>query len=537
MSTIDYKDENGLLLSATSPIGLLTLSAVLVILYFLSRTNYLLFHSVVESFSIIVACGVFMISWNSRRFHQNGFFLFLGVASLFVAGVDLLHTLAYKDMGVFPKAGANLPTQLWIVARYLQAGALLFAPIFLRRRARPALLFAGCLTVTAVLLAAVFSGHFPDCFRSGTGLTPFKIGSEYLICLLLIGSLILMRRGRQAFDPGILRLLSLSVGAFVFAELSFTLYTDVFGFSNMAGHLFKVAGFYCIYRGVIETGLTRPFDLLFRDLKESEERLADLNAELANRADALEEANTELEAANEELEKTNIELESINEQLETANSDLEVFNYSVSHDLRGPLTVISGNCQVIQQVFADRVDPEVGKFIQGIFHQTLRMDDLITTLLEFSRLGKIPVQRQRIDLSPMAKSIALELTVREPERRISFEIADRIEAEADPALMRVLLENLLGNAWKYTGDTPEARIQVGQIEEKEKPAIFIRDNGMGFDPDQAGDLFNPFKRLNTDHVEGFGIGLATVKRIVERHGGEIWAESQPEEGATFYFAL
>lgn len=471
-------------------------------------------------------------------------------------------------------------------------------------------------------------------------------------------SLVLMRRRRQAFNPGILRLLSLAVGAFILAELSFTLYTDVFGLSNMAGHLFKAAGFYCIYRGVINTGLDRPYDLLFRDLKESEERyrglyektpvmlhsidragrlvsiseywlnrlgyrwdevigqkyplyldeesrrraeetvlpeffrtgschdvpyrmvkkngevidvllsaiaerdekgeftrslavLIDvterkrnqeeielLNAALVNRADALEEANTELEAANEELETTNRELERINDQLQTANGDLEAFNYSVSHDLRGPLTVISGQCQVILQIFADKVDSEVREFIQGIHHQTLRMNHLITTLLEFSRLGKVQLQRQRIDLSSMAQGIALELAVREPDRRVRFDIADKIEIEADPALMQVLLENLLGNAWKYTGNATEACIEVGQIEVKGKSTLFIRDNGVGFDPAHAPDLFNPFKRLNpaTD-VERFGIGLATVKRIVERHGGEVWAESVPKKGVTFFIAV
>jgi signal transduction histidine kinase len=523
--------------AATGLFCLLTLAAAFVGLYLLSRSNYLLFHSIVESFSIIVACGVFMISWNSRRFHQNGFFLCLGVASLFVAGVDFLHTLAYKNMGVFPEAGANLPTQLWIAARYLQAAALLLAPIFLSRRTTPTLLFGGYLAVTTVLVAAIFGGLFPDCFREGTGLTLFKIGSEYLICLLLTGSLVLMCRRRRAFDPGILRLLCLAVGALILAELSFTLYTDVFGLSNMAGHLFKVAGCYCIYRGVIETGLTRPYDLLFRDLKESEERLEDLNAELVNRADALEEANTELEAANEDLEAANRELESINDRLETANNDLEAFNYSVSHDLRGPLTIINGQCQVVLQIFSDKIDPEVKEFIQGIHRQTLRMNDLINTLLDFSRLGKVPLQRQCIDLSPMARGITLELEVRGPDRRVGFDIAEGIEAQADPALAQVLLENLLGNAWKYTGKVEEARIRFGQDDVNGKRTFFVRDNGVGFDPAHAADLFSPFKRLDTGGFEGFGIGLATVKRIVERHGGEVWAESMPGEGATFFFTL
>lgn len=171
LSRLGYRSGNGVFLSAKGSFGPLALAAALVVLYFISRSNYLLFHVIVEVFSIIVACGVFMIAWNSRRFHQNGFFLCLGVASLFVAGVDLLHTLAYKNMGVFPENGANLPTQLWIVARYLEAAAFLLAPVFLSRRASPSLLLGSYLGVTTVLLAAVFGGLFPDCFREGTGLT------------------------------------------------------------------------------------------------------------------------------------------------------------------------------------------------------------------------------------------------------------------------------------------------------------------------------------------------------------------------------
>lgn len=637
--------------------GTLLLVPVLFALYLLSRTNYLLFHALVEGFSIVVACGVFMIAWNSRRFHDNSFFLCLGVASLFVAGVDFLHTLAYKNMGIFPEAGSNLPTQLWIVARYLEAAALLLAPFFLSRRVRPALLFACFLVLSAALVGAVFAGHFPDCFLEASGLTAFKIGSEYLICLLLAGSLVLVHRRRQAFEPAILRLLTVALGAFILAELSFTLYTDVFGLSNMAGHLFKVVGFYCLYRAVIKTGLTRPYDLVFRQLKQSEQRYRELyentpvmlhsidrqgrvvsvsdywlkhlgyweenvmgrkftdfldeesrrrteneilpaffrdgfcrdvpcrvmkkdgetidvllsavaerdeqtqlmrslavmvdvteqkrsrqvierlNAELLQRTEALEEANIELEAANEDLGVANAELETANDKLAEANQDLETFNYSVSHDLRGPLTVITGKSQLALQLHGDSLDPELRDTMTEIDRQGRRMNEMVSTLLEFSRLGKVEPKRERVDLSTMARTIALELAVREPERRVDVRIAEGIEAEADPALLRLMLENLLGNAWKYTGFRDEAHIEFDRAEAQED-AFFVRDNGAGFDPAQADDIFSPFTRLHaSEDFEGFGIGLATVQRIAQRHGGRAWAEGAPGEGATFYFSL
>jgi signal transduction histidine kinase len=503
---------------------LLAVPAMLIVLYLVSRSNYLFFHAIVEFFSIVVACGVFMIAWNSRRFHENGFLLWLGVASLFVAGVDFLHTLAFKKMGVFPEAGANLPTQLWIVARYLEGSSLLLATLFLRIRLRPAVLVGTHFAGTALLLGAVFGGFFPDCFREGAGLTSFKIGSEYVICTLLAGSIFLLYRNRQAFSPRILRLLTLAVGAFILAELSFTLYTDVFGFSNMAGHLFKVAGFYLIYRGVIETGLTCPYDLLFRELKQSEEVLR-------QRTFDLEEANVELETANNQLAVAN-------NSLELANCDLEAFNYSVSHDLRGHLAAISARCQLIQHLCADQVDPKGRELILGIDRQTMSMNALITTLLDFSCLSKVDLKRKPVDLSAMAQAIALELAASEPHRPVSFHIAEEVEAEADPDLLKVLLENLLGNAWKFTAAVAEGRIEVGRVETAGSLAYFVRDNGVGFDPACAADLFVPFKRLQgAEKFKGFGIGLATVKRIVERHGGRVWADSLPGEGATFFFSM
>jgi len=507
-------------------------------LYLLSRANYLLFHAVVELFSIVVACGVFMIAWNSRRFQDNGFFLCLGIGSLFVAGVDFLHALAYKNMGVFPGKGANLPTQLWIVARYLQTASLLLAPFFLSRRPRPTPLFAVYLAVTACLLAAVFGGAFPDCFREGTGLTPFKIGSEYLICLFLAGSWLLLRRHRQAFAPDVLRLLSFSLAAFILAELAFTLYTDVFGLSNMAGHLFKVAGFYLLYRAVIETGLTRPYDLLFRELKQSEESLSRRSAELEATNEELAEANEELEVINEELTAANEELAVVNEELAAANSDLEAFNYSVSHDLRGPLTGICGNAQLIPELFRDQTNPQVLNLVRGILDQGWRMNELIDTLLHFAQLNRVALKRQPVDLSAMAKGIAAGLRSREPDRQVAFDIASEVEVEADPALLQVVLENLFGNAWKYTGKSAETFISFGTVEVDVGRAFFIRDNGTGFNMARVGDLFMPFTRLHRgEEFEGFGIGLATVQRIVARHGGRVWAESAPDQGATFYFTL
>ncbi len=484
--------------------GLSLLSAALVVLYLLSRDNYLLFHSLVELFAVVVACVTFMIAWHARRYLDNGFFIILGSASLGVAIIDLLHALAYKNMGVFPMADANLPTQLWIAARWLQVVALFAAPFFLDRKARPGVTLVASLGITALLLASIFWWRlFPVCFVEGEGLTTFKIASEYLFILLLSLTIVLLRRRTDSFSPSVLQLLCACCAAFILAELSFTLYTDVFGISNMAGHLFKVVGCYCLYRAVVETGLSRPFDLLFRELKQGEMV----------------------------LRRRSLELESV-------NRDLDAFNYSVSHDLRRPLSAISMRAEVLLEMFADKLTPEVRRFIEGIQCDTGRMNDLITTLLEFARLGSVEPKSESVDLSAQAGLLSRQLQESDPQRRVSIDIAAGCTAEADPELTMVLLENLIGNAWKYTGRVEAAEIGFGSIDCDGERVFFVRDNGVGFPMEQADALFEPFRRLHADwEWSGFGIGLATVRRIVVRHGGRVWAESVPGEGSKFYFTL
>jgi PAS domain S-box-containing protein len=243
-------------------------------LYLTSLYSYLLFHSLAEIFSIIIACGIFMIAWNSRRFLDNHYLLFIGIAYLFVGGLDLVHTLAYKGMGVFSGYNANLPTQLWIAARYLQSISLLLAPLWIGRKLKINSMLLAYGAVIALLLLALFPWQiFPDCFMEGRGLTPFKKISEYIISLILMTAIILLIQRRKAFDDIVFQLLNWSILTTIAAELAFTFYVSVYGLSNLVGHLFKVVSFYLIYKALIETGLVRPYDLLFRNLKKSEEAL------------------------------------------------------------------------------------------------------------------------------------------------------------------------------------------------------------------------------------------------------------------------
>ncbi len=243
-------------------------------LYAISRYNYLLLHSVAELFSVIIACGIFMVAWNCRKYLDNQYFLFIGVAYLFVGVLDLLHTFTYDGMPLFPGFDANAPTQFWIAARYLESLSLLFAPLMLWRRIRKEYYFFGFAGVTLLLLLSILYWRvFPDCFIQGAGgLTPFKKTSEYIISFFLLCSGAVLFRLRGRFDRKVLLLLESSIGFTILAELSFTTYASVYGFSNMLGHFFKIVSFYLIYKAIIQTGLTHPYELLFRELNQNEQR-------------------------------------------------------------------------------------------------------------------------------------------------------------------------------------------------------------------------------------------------------------------------
>jgi diguanylate cyclase (GGDEF)-like protein len=246
----------------------------LVGLYLISRYNFLLFHSLVEMFSIVISAGIFIIAWNSRHIVDHHYWLLMGVTALSVGVIELLHTLAYKGMGVFPGYDANPPTQLWIAAQYLKSISFLIAPNFLRRRVKARVILLGYILVTTLLLGSIFYWqNFPTCFVEGQGLTPFKVASEYIISLILLAAIGVLWRHRAEFDPHVFRLLIGSIILSISADMAFTLYMDPYGLSNQAGHFLKVISFYLVYKAVIETGLKRPYDLLFRTLKQSEAQM------------------------------------------------------------------------------------------------------------------------------------------------------------------------------------------------------------------------------------------------------------------------
>jgi len=240
----------------------------------------------------------------------------------------------------------------------------------------------------------------------------------------------------------------------------------------------------------------------------------------------------------EEIERLNTDLAARAAQLEAANRELEAFNYTVAHDLRRPLTVINGYCQAIHEICGDKLDEDCQGYLREAYNGTLRMNRLIEALLNFSRMAHVEPRRKMVNLSTLAREVVTLLRLTEPERQVEFNVSGEISADTDANLLRIVLDNLLGNAWKYTGMREEAIIEFGVTDIAGVPTYFICDNGPGFAMADADKLFAPFQRLSgTEECRGFGIGLATVERIIKRHGGRIWAEGEPGKGATFYFTL
>ena len=225
-------------------------------------------------------------------------------------------------------------------------------------------------------------------------------------------------------------------------------------------------------------------------------------------------------------------------ELKVANRELESFAYSVSHDLRTPLRALDGFSQAVIEDYADRLDDTGRDYLQRIRRGSQRMGDLIDALLDLSRVSRGELQQERVDLSAMAAEIAASLRERAPERKVSIAIEPGLVAQGDPRLLRALLQNLLANAWKFTGRSRDARIEFARHADNGRSCFFVRDNGAGFDMTFASKLFGAFQRLHdAKEFEGTGVGLATAQRIVHRHGGEIWAEGAPQKGASFYFTL
>ncbi len=640
-------------------------------LYILSRYNYPLFHTLVDMGSVFIAASVFVVVWNRRHSLDNSYYLYVGIAFLFFGVLDFIHLVGNKNMGVFPQYG-NLGPTLYIASRYVLSVSLIIAPLFIRRKFNVGIVFAIYSVVTILLILSIFYWkNFPVTYIEGVGLTPFKVISDYVVCLILAGAIGLLIINRREFDYGVLRSIIYSLIFSIATGLAFTLYTDPFGLTNAIGHFLQIVSFYLIYRAFVQSVFTNPENILYRNLKQSEAAL-EVNNE---RLKILSEANglllssespesivqtiankvmlhlncdcffnfiadegagklrlnayagipeetakgiawlnygeaicgcaardgvrivsediqhngdvraalvrsfgvqayaahpltiglktigtlsfgtrTQTRFTEDELDmmKTIAGQVSVAMQrkmheeylklyateLESANKELEAFSYSVSHDLRAPLRSLSGFTQAVAEDYGDKMDASGREYLERIKNASHLMSSLIDDMLKLSRISQAEMQVETVNLSEIVREVLEELRKTQPARAVQTKIEEDVTVQGDKALLQILVQNLVENAWKFTGKSSMAMIEFGVVEKEGKQAFFIKDNGAGFDMKYATKLFQPFQRLHTiQEYPGTGIGLATVQRIINRHGGRIWAEAEIDGGATFHFTL
>jgi len=611
-------------------LSLLVTFIVISILYRTSIHNYLVFHSLIELFSIIVAGGIFTLAWNTRHFLENRYLLLLGIAYFFVGAQDLVHTLAYKGMWVFPNSGPDLATQLWISARYMESISLFSAPLLFNRKFKPEHVLTFYALITGWLLLTIFSGIFPACFVEGAGLTPFKKTSEYVISVILFSSFILLHKNRDRFETGIYRMLAASIFLTIGSELAFTIYISVFGLSNMIGHLFKLASFYLVYKAILETGLKKPYDLLLRELKQREmllrssenefrsmfelsavgmaqinpathlftrvnQKFCEITGYSADELRALtfsditlpEDRERDLDQFNgiirgekeqmmsekryrrkdktviwvrmtatlipfgynkparaigiiediTECKKTSRALEKTLGELKRSNEDLEEFAYVASHDLQSPLRTVAGFVQLLDKRYADQLDEKAKEFISIAKQGTTHMQNLLTDLLQYSRIGSGMRTLRPISLQDVLARTLVNLKSAIDESGATVNVGEMPTVQADEIQMFQVMQNLIGNSIKFRGDEPPV-INISAEPGDGEWIIRVQDNGIGMEPQYTDRIFQVFNRLHSqDKYEGTGIGLAICKKIIERQGGRIWVESEPNRGSIFYFSI
>ncbi len=500
--------ENRSKLSRNAGIGLVEL-LLLAALYLTSLQSYLLFHSLIELFTIIVAAGIFIIAWNSRDYIENNYLLFIGIASVFVALLDLIHTLAYEGMGVFGGETSNLATQLWIAAQYLQAASWLLAPLFFGRRLKLTLQVIAYAVVTTLLLLSIFYWQvFPTAFVPGVGLTSFKVVSEYVISLMFLAAIILLVQHRRAFEPRIWLFVSLSLALTIAAEVAFTSYVSVYGGANLIGHLLRWVAFYLLYKAIIETGLVQPYALILRDLRHSEEQLRQYAATLKAQ----------------------------NEDLQARNEELDAYAHTVAHDLKNPLSVIITAGDVINEV-ANLTHKEQREFLMQIKATAFEMNNIVDSLLLLSEVRKVDAPLEAVDMEHLLRNVRsrLDFEVKQRHARLVLPKSWPVAMGYGPWIEEVWT-NYITNALKYGGPSP--RIELGATPQPDGMIRFwTRDHGPGIPDEVQASLFTPFTKLRKTHKGSHGLGLSIVLRIVQKLGGGVGVQSREGRGSEFFFTL
>lgn len=468
------------------------------------------FHTVVEFLSIAVSFLIFSVGWYPYGQSKDRHALFLGIAFLAVGLLDFMHIMSNTAMSGFVTPNStNTSTQFWLAARLLESSAFLVgAFIFPRTQGKwlakvPLMATALALAVLVFIVVIFFPSLLPVTAIEGSGFTPLKRFLEVVVILLLIGAgAAYWRRMEKTGDRLILYYLAAIIICGISEVFLVSCKTESDA-SAMYGHVYKIAAFYLLYKGLFGASIMTPYAKLIEAEKENKRLIRQMEQRVFERT-----------------------------------AQLEAFSYSVSHDLHASLRAINGFSQSLFERYHSLLDEKGGDYLQRIRNATQKMAQLLDDLFKLSSFSRGEMTITSVDLSLLAGEVAAEQRRSQPDRRVSFIITEGLVVRGDQRLLKVALDNLLSNAWKFTGNTNEALIEFGSTLIDGAETYFIRDNGAGFDMASADKLFNAFQRLHQEQeFPGAGVGLSLVQRIIHRHGGRIWAEGKVGEGATFYFTL
>lgn len=446
--------------------------------------------------------GVFLFAWNTRNYAGLPFLIFLGITYFYTGSLDLLHTLSYKGMQIF--TGYDYyANQLWIAARFMESVSLFVCGYLVRgeRRYSYPAIHAIYMTATLVFITTIFIWRiFPECFIDGVGQTPFKIVSEYVIIGILVITLWFMIRNREKLPLRIFRLLTISIILTIFGELAFTFYIDNYGFSNLVGHYLKIGSFYLIYKAIIETGLKRPFDVVFKRLVDRER------------------------------------------ELQVANATKDKFFSIIAHDLRNPIGGIHKLSNMLCQELSTFSTADLERSLTGIRDSSARTYALLEDLLQWaqSQTGRLEWKPRNVDLGEILETTVPPIQILAEEKEL--QIIDQTSREsiiyADPMMLSTILRNLLSNAVKFTPS--EGRITISSAQSGDGMIrLSVTDTGVGIPAQDQVKLFKIDNHISTEGTageSGTGLGLILCKELVERNQGSIGFETG-DLGTTFWFTV
>ncbi len=495
-------------------------------LYAISSYNYLLFHTLVEVFGIIIAGTIFTLGWNSRRLADRAYLLFIGVAFLYVAIFQTLHMVAYKGMDIFtPYPSANLATQLWLIERYILSLSFLVLPVFLTRKVRGEALMVLYGLISAVLLLAVFVWKiFPAAYIEGVGLTPFKLTSEHIIILIFALALIFLYRNRKAFDPAVLHLFTAAIILNIASEFAFTQYVSVYDAANLFGHYLLVFAYYYTYKAIIETGIVRPYNLMFLDLVKQREALQvtkdELELRVHDRTRELLQANQDLTEEIERRRRMQAELDEVKSRLIDSTEAERVQLARELHD--GPMQELYGLSYQLELLRDSMPQKEREKLLDTT---KITLDDVISSLR--ATAGELrPPALTAFGLEKAIRSHCHVFSQAQPTLEIRLDLdkdGQKLPERTRLALYRiyeVALTNVVRHAHAAHVDV-RLRLNTNTVD------LEVQDDGRGFDmPHRWVEL-----------ARGGHMGLVGAKERAELAGGTFEVLTNPGQGTSLRVSL